>query len=187
MGSYERKDESSSSGSNDGGSGALQNPKMIHAKMDVSPYKVFDSVSTTHPTMTSMTTAIAARSGRTLRPPRNPQGKMRWRDGDSDDNEDGEADAEEIIDVDALIAEQVPPSLLSTLLFCFSRQAWFTAPLLSSLTFHPTFNLWIKNTNHCRYYSCTTFFFLVMPRYLGLRTPAIFPHLNSPLAGMWFH
>ncbi|KAG0380723.1 hypothetical protein BGX24_005841 [Mortierella sp. AD032] len=70
--------------------------------MDVSPYKVFDSVSTAH----STTTATATRGERPLRPPRNPQGKMRWHGGDSDDNEDEAADAEEIIDVDALIAEQ---------------------------------------------------------------------------------
>ncbi|KAG0281457.1 hypothetical protein BGZ95_003492 [Linnemannia exigua] len=94
MGSSEPKDESSSS--------ALQNPTRIHAKMDISPYKVFDTVSTAHP----ITTATTTRGGRPLRPPRNPQGKMRWHDGDSDDNEDGAADAEEIIDVDALIAEQ---------------------------------------------------------------------------------
>ncbi|KAF9148508.1 hypothetical protein BG015_009748 [Linnemannia schmuckeri] len=108
-GSGEPKDESSSNGH---GNSALRNPTRIHPKMDVSPYRVFDSVSTPSgaaaagflkPQLTS-TTMTRARS---THPPRNPQGKMRWHDGDSNtDNEDGEADAEEVIDVDALIAEQ---------------------------------------------------------------------------------
>ncbi|KAF9105444.1 hypothetical protein BGX29_012210 [Mortierella sp. GBA35] len=95
----EPKDESncSSSGGNGNGNGsALQNPTRIYPKMEVSPYRVFDSTTTATATM------------RRPRPPRNPQGKMHWRDGkdDDDDIEDGEADAEEVIDVDALIAEQ---------------------------------------------------------------------------------
>lgn len=99
-GSREPKDESTSNGhGHSHGGSALQNPTRVHAKKDVSPYRVFDSSSTT------TTTSTRARSAR---PPRNPQGKMRWHDGDiSSDNEDGEADAEEVIDVDALIAEQV--------------------------------------------------------------------------------
>ncbi|KAG9072523.1 hypothetical protein KI688_000294 [Linnemannia hyalina] len=96
-GSGEPKDESTSNDHGHGGS-ALQNPTRVHAKMDVSPYRIFDSSSST----TTTTTRV-----RSARPPRNPQGKMRWHDGDiSSDNEDGEVDAEEVIDVDALIAEQ---------------------------------------------------------------------------------
>ncbi|KAF8929659.1 hypothetical protein BGZ47_000938 [Haplosporangium gracile] len=108
-GSGEPKDESSSNGHGDS---ALRNSTRIHPKMDVSPYRIFDSVSTSsgvaaagfpEPRLTSATTTRA----RSTRAPRNPQGKMRWHDGDSNtDNEDGEADAEEVIDVDALIAEQ---------------------------------------------------------------------------------
>ncbi|KAF9131214.1 hypothetical protein BGX30_013195 [Mortierella sp. GBA39] len=93
----EPKDESTSNSHGHGGS-ALQNPTRVNAKMDVTPYRIFDSSSTT----TTTTTRV-----RSARPPRNPQGKMRWHDGDiSSDNEDGEVDAEEVIDVDALIAEQ---------------------------------------------------------------------------------
>ncbi|KAF9927065.1 hypothetical protein FBU30_003527 [Linnemannia zychae] len=94
---HESKGESSSG--ND--SGAFKNPTRIHAKMmDTSPYRVFDD-----PIPATVTQTISKNAGRSSRPPRNPQGKMRWPDRDSD-NEDGEADAEEIIDVNALIAEQ---------------------------------------------------------------------------------
>ncbi|KAG0290684.1 hypothetical protein BGZ96_005838 [Linnemannia gamsii] len=105
-GSGEPKDESSSSKN----SSALQNPTKIHPKMDVLPYRVFDSVSTGFPeprlASSSSTTTTTTTRVRLARPPRNPQGKMRWHDGDSSDYEDGEADAEEAIDVEVLIAEQ---------------------------------------------------------------------------------
>lgn len=121
--SDEPKDESN--GHVHGGS-ALQNPTRVHAKMDVSPYRVFDSSSTTAKTMTH---------ARSARLPRNPQGKMRWHDSDiSSNNEDGEADAEEVIDVDALIAEQV-----CAVLHC-SRNGFFRLHyFLASIFLHSSF------------------------------------------------
>lgn len=124
-GSGEPKDESTSNGHVHGGS-ALQNPTRIHAKMDVSPYRLFDSSSTT------TTTTTRARSAR---PPRNPQGKMWWHDGEiSSDNEDREADAEEAIDVDALIAEQV-----CAVLPCSCNGSLSTSPPSCFHFFHSSF------------------------------------------------
>jgi hypothetical protein len=143
--SGEPKDESSSSNNGNGhGGNPLQNPTRIHPKMDVAPYMVFDSVSTGLPEprlASSSTTTSTAMRVRSARPPRNPQGKMRWHDGDSSDNEDGEADVEEAIDVNALIAEQVP-SFPSSCLY-LSPSYFFSALSLYSplLPLQPPFRL----------------------------------------------
>lgn len=78
----------------------------ILPKMDHTPFRI--KTDDTHPSPqevrapTSMFLSSQPRSRPKSRPPRNPQGRMIWRD-----EEDGVADAEDILDVDALIAEQV--------------------------------------------------------------------------------
>ncbi|KAI8601863.1 hypothetical protein EDD21DRAFT_94727, partial [Dissophora ornata] len=70
------------------GQNALNNPTAIHPKMAYTPYRVQTGSPSTNP------------SRKRVRAPRNPQGKMAWMD------DEDEEDANEVIDVDALIAEQ---------------------------------------------------------------------------------
>jgi len=89
----------------------------ILSKMDFPPFRVKTAFSTvddngTHHSLQEVRAPIAVSPStqpRTKpRSPRNPQGRMLWKDhDDKDDNHDGMADAETILDVDALIAEQV--------------------------------------------------------------------------------
>ncbi|KAF9362792.1 hypothetical protein BGX34_005472 [Mortierella sp. NVP85] len=88
----------------------------ILPKMDFPPFRVKTAFSNvddngTHHSLQEVRAPIAVslstqpRAKR--RSPRNPQGRMLWKDhDDNDDNHDGMADAEDILDVDALIAEQ---------------------------------------------------------------------------------
>lgn len=86
---------------------ALNNPTATYAQTHHAPYRV-----STLPQPFSQSTTTST-NGKRVRPPRNPQGKMAWLDG-------GEG-AEEVIDVDALIAEQVnmPSPFFYVLVFSF--------------------------------------------------------------------
>ncbi|KAF9379038.1 hypothetical protein CPC16_010991 [Podila verticillata] len=73
---------------------ALNNPTAVHAQTHYAPYRV-----SALPQPFSPQQQHSTADGKRIRPPRNPQGKMAWFDGEDED-------AEEVIDVDALIAEQ---------------------------------------------------------------------------------
>ncbi|KAF9962326.1 hypothetical protein BGZ72_007379 [Mortierella alpina] len=70
----------------------VQDAARMYPKMEYAPYRVETAVSTSRT--------------KPRRTPRNPQGKMTWHDEDEDKLGHGSADAEEVIDVDALFAEQ---------------------------------------------------------------------------------
>ncbi|KAK3825884.1 MAG: hypothetical protein J3Q66DRAFT_110907 [Benniella sp.] len=88
----------------------------ILSKMDFPPFRVKTAFSNvddngTHHSLQEVRAPIAVslstQPRAKPRSPRNPQGRMLWKDhDDNDDNHDGMADAEDILDVDALIAEQ---------------------------------------------------------------------------------
>ncbi|KAF9407344.1 hypothetical protein BGZ94_002745 [Podila epigama] len=86
------------------------NRTAIHAQTHFEPYEAQvnnDNNDTTSPGGMSHTRLLTSLAGKRTRPPRNPQGKMVWMHTDDDnDDDDGEQDAKEVIDVDALIAEQ---------------------------------------------------------------------------------
>ncbi|KAF9575373.1 hypothetical protein EC968_003424 [Mortierella alpina] len=83
----------------EGGPTQVQDAPRMYPKMEYTPYRVETGVSTGQPG-----------PPRRRMPPRNPQGQhMAWRDDGKEDRRgpsSADADAEEIIDVDALIAEQ---------------------------------------------------------------------------------
>ncbi|KAF9951148.1 hypothetical protein BGZ65_006149 [Modicella reniformis] len=89
------RDDDSDEGDNENQKLLKENrTKKILPKMDYTPYTI-KSVDDTHSTSQSLSSQSRSR------PPRNPQGKMTWQDDD-----DGLASAEDILDVNALIAEQ---------------------------------------------------------------------------------
>jgi len=114
---------------------ALNNPTAIHAQTHHAPYRMFTLPQPFSQHQHSTT------DGKRTRSPRNPQGKMAWFDGE-------EEDAEEVIDVDALIAEQVKMPIfffsLSLFLCCsvvipffFCKSKWAVGPHTPAYPIYP--------------------------------------------------